>query len=127
LQVLLPVQVEHCAPPFPQRCFVVLPSVMHWLLKQHPSQLPGPQAGGSWQVRSFGRPSATHSRGGVCPWQFWQAKPPFPHAVSSEPVSHCVPKQQPPPQLSGPHVGLPVHPPPPPKIAVHVWPLLAQF
>jgi hypothetical protein len=51
----------------------------------------------------------------------------LPHAVSSVPPVHCVPKQQPPPQLSGPHVGLPVHWPPPPGLAVQAWPLLAQF
>jgi hypothetical protein len=47
LQVLVLVQVWHCAPPFPQRCFVVSLSAMHAPLKQQPSQLPGPQATGS--------------------------------------------------------------------------------
>jgi hypothetical protein len=42
-------------------------------------------------------------------------------------VTHVVPTQQPPPQLSGPQLAVPVHWPPPPAIAVHVCPLAAQL
>ena len=51
-------QTLQAAPPTPHAARVV--AMMHALPTQQPAQFAGPHAGAAWQVRSLGRPCATH-------------------------------------------------------------------
>jgi hypothetical protein len=121
-QVSFAPQPLQISPPFPHAAGVVATTQL--LPTQQPGQLAALQVTGTWHVRSSGCPVGTHVRPVAV--QFEHACPCLPHAFESLPVTHVLPSQQP-PQLPGPHTGVPSHRPPPPGVEVHVWAVSAQL
>jgi len=91
-----PTPHERHATPFAPHCAGSLPPT-HVFPSQHPRQLAGPQVTAPVQV-----PPAPHVW--PTPAQFVHCPPPWPQAVSCEPIVHTFPMQQP-AQFAGPQGG----------------------